>query len=125
MALDVYDQIYVYINGNVLVEGTQVQTGLESDDQKVMTILKGFAGISPSPDVRVVKMENVVPSTGFEFDFEAAKLNRELVELKLQSGATGKTMISRGFIMVVSLDSGVGKTTTVSFDFVGEPAKFE
>jgi len=83
MALDVYDQIYAFINGNLLVEATQIQTGLESDDQRILTLIKGFAGISPSPDVRVVKVENVVPSTGFEFDFEKAKLNRELIEIKL------------------------------------------
>lgn len=125
MALDIYDQIYAYINGNLLVEATQIQTGLESDDQRIMTLVKGFAGITPSPDVRVVKVENVVPSTGFEFDFERAKLDRQLVELKLQSGATGKSMISKGFFMSVNVDGGVGKTLTVSFDFVGEPAIFE
>ncbi len=125
MALDVYDQIYAFINGYLLVEATQIQTGLESDDQRILTLIKGFAGISPSPDVRVVKVENVVPSTGFEFDFERAKLNRELIEIKLQSGATGKSMISKGFLLNVNLDGGVGKATTVSFDFVGEPAIFE
>jgi|JI10StandDraft_1071094.scaffolds.fasta_scaffold166266_2 hypothetical protein len=125
MALDLYDQIYAFINGDLLVEATQVQTGLESDDQKIMTLIKGFAGIAPSPDVRVVKVENVVPSTGFEFDFERAKLDRTLIEIKLQSGATGKSMISKGFIMAVNIDAGVGKALTVSFDFVGEPALFE
>ncbi len=123
-ALDIYDQIYVFINGQLLVESTTMQTGLESDDQKVLTLVKGFAGITPSPDVRVAKVENVVPSTGFEFDFEKAKKERQLIELKLQSGATGKTMISKGFLMHVSIESGVGKTTQVSFDFAGEPNLF-
>ena len=124
MALDVYDQIYPYINGKLLAEAVSVQTGLESDDQKVMTLVKGFAGITPSPDVRTVKAENVVPSTGFEFDFERAKKERWLIELRLQSGATGKSMTSKGFILHVSIEAGVGKQLMVSFDFVGEPSLF-
>src|SRR5215468_7357927 len=115
-APDIYDQIYAYINGGLLVESTTIQTALESDDQKIMTLVKGFAGITPSPDVRTVKVENVVPSTGFEFDFEKAKKERQLIELKLQSGATGKCMISKGFILHVSIEAGVGKTLQVSFD---------
>lgn len=124
MALDVYDQIYLYINGKLMVESISVQTGLESDDQKVMTLVKGFAGITPSPDVRTVKVENAVPSTGFEFDFERAKKERWLVEVRLQSGATGKSMTSKGFILHVSIEAGVGKQLMVSFDFVGEPNIF-
>lgn len=125
MALDIYDQMYVFLNGKILAEAVSVQTGLESDDQDVMTLLKGFAGITPSPDIRRVKVDNVVPSSGFEFDFEKAKKERTVVECKLQSGATGKAMTSKGFIRNPSIDSGVGKTTVVSFEFVGEPNLFQ
>lgn len=124
-APDIYDQIYIFLNGQLLAESTQIQTSLESDDQKIMTLVKGFAGITPSPDVRTVKVENVVPSGGFEFDFEKAKKERQLVELKLQSGATGKAMTSKGFLLHVSIEAGVGKTLQVSFDFVGEPSTFQ
>lgn len=123
--MDIYDQIYVYINGQLLAEAISVQTAIESDDQKVLTLAKGFGGITPSPDVRTAKVENAVPSAGFEFDFEKAKRDRAVVELRLQSGATGKTMTSKGFLMNVSIDAGVGKVLSVSFDFSGEPAIFE
>jgi hypothetical protein len=123
-ALDIYDQYYLFINGKLMVESISLQTVLESDDQKVMTLVKGFAGITPSPDIRTVKVENAVPSTGFEFDFERAKKERWLVELRLQSGATGKTMTSKGFFLHVSVEAGVGKTLTVGFEFVGEPSIF-
>jgi hypothetical protein len=125
MALDIYDQMYPYINGQLLAEAVTVQTGLESDDQRIMTLVKGFAGITPSPDVRVVKIDNVIPSTGFEFDFEGSKRNRDLIEIKLQSAATGKVCSTQGFITHVQIDAGVGKTTQVSFDFVGEPSIFQ
>jgi hypothetical protein len=124
MALDIYSQTFPYINGSLLAESVSVQTGLESDDQRIMTLLKGFAGITPSPDVRVVKIENVIPSTGFEFNFEKAKKDRQLIEIKLQL-SSGKSMTSKGFITHVTVESGVGKTTQVSLDFVGEPSIFE
>ena len=126
MALDVYDQIYIRLNGKLLAEAVSVETGLESDDQLAMTLSKGFAGISPSPDVRKVKVENLVPSTGFEFNFEKAKKDRELVEVQLLSGATGKTMTSKGFLHgAVAITAGVGQLLKVSFEFVGEPNIFQ
>jgi hypothetical protein len=125
MALDIYDQIYLYINGSLMAEAISVQTGLESDDQRILTLAKGFSGITPSPDVRTVKVENAVPSTGFEFDFEKAKKERRQIEIRMQSGATGKQCTSKGFLTQVSIDAGVGKALMLNFEFVGEPAIFE
>lgn len=125
MALDLYDQVYVFVDGALLSEALTVATGLESDDQDVATMVKGFAGLTPGPQRRTVKVENAVPSAGFEYPFEKKYKDRSVVQIKLQSGSTGKSMVSDGFFTGVNVDAGVGKSTSVSFEFKGEPSIFE
>lgn len=124
MALALYDQVYVFIDGALLSEALTVATGIESDDQDVATMVKGFSGVSPGPQRRTVKVESAVPSSGFEYPFEKKYKDRSVVEIKLQSGSTGKSMVSSGFFTNVNVDAGVGKATTVSFEFKGEPSIF-
>jgi hypothetical protein len=125
MALNLYDNVFPYINGAQLTEAMQVQASLSSDDQSVMTIAKGFAGISPSPDIRECTIEQAVPVSDFDVGrLEEYKLNRTIVTLGLQFGGSGQRVETNGFIMSVSIDAGVGKTTTLSLTFRGEPKKF-
>jgi hypothetical protein len=125
MALDLYDQAYPYLNGALVSEATAVQFGLVGDNQRVLTIAKGFAGITPSPKMVEIKVENVVPITGIEVDVQNYFLESIIVTHKLQFGGNGQKYEGKGFIMDFSLDSGVGKTTTMSYTFVGEPKAVE
>lgn len=124
MSLTLYDQVYPYLNGALVSQATSVQTGLTSDDQAVMTIALGFSGNTPSPDVREVTIENVVPIGGIEYEVEKYKLEKTVITLKLQFGGSGMTYEGKGFITAVSIDAGVGKTTSLSFTFRGEGKKF-
>lgn len=126
MALDLYDQVFVEVNGKVLSENTSVTTGLVGDDQDVETTVKGFAGISPSPKKRTITCENVVPATvGLEADFEQWFLDSTEITIRLTLGGSGKSVVSKGFLKKpADIQSGVGKTTTVSFEFTGTPAVF-
>ncbi len=120
----IYDQVYAFYKGALISEQTSVETSLESDIQRVMTLPKGFAGITPSPHIRTIKVENVVPIGGIELEIEDAFRNSEEVELQLQLGGSGQKCTSKGFIESVQISSGVGRTTTLSFSFVGEPSVF-
>lgn len=125
MALDLYDQVYMETNGLLLSENTSISTDLTSDDQDVMTTVKGFSGVSPSPDMRTISAENVVPATtGIEVEMETWKLNRTEVTVKLIFGGSGKSCLTKGFFKKVSVSSGVGQTTKVSFEFTGTPSAF-
>jgi hypothetical protein len=125
MALDLYDQVYIEAQGMLLAENTSISTDLMSDDQDVLTTAKGFAGISPSPDMRTVSCENVVPATtGIEVQMEEWKLNRTQITLRLIFGGSGKSCISKGFFKKVSVSGGVGQTVKVSFEFTGTAAAF-
>ena len=125
MALDVYDQAKLYLNGELLVENTSIKTGLVGDDQVVNTTVKGFAGISPSPKMRTIEGDNVVTVTkGMAIKAEKAFLESTEVEFKIQLGGTGQKVITKGFFGPVSLSTGVGQTSTMSFSFNGTPSAF-
>lgn len=124
MALEVYDNAWVYIGGKLLEESTSVETNIENNDQDVFTLRKGFAGETPSPKKRVTTIENAQPRTGFEFEFEKAELECWIVPLGIQLGS-GKMMLADGFIRNVRLSAGVGQSTTVSFEHHGEANAFE
>jgi len=124
-SVTLYDQFFVFANGALLSENQQVELTLESDDQDVMTVAKGFAGQTPSPKKVMANLTNVVPSSGFEFDAFQKANDSEIVEMKFQSAATGKSLISEGFIRKPKISSGVGKTVEFSFEFHGGPGNFD
>jgi len=125
MALTLYDQVYCEMQGLLLSENTSITTDLTSDDQDVMTTVKGWSGVSPSPDMRTVSAENVVPATtGIEVDMENWKLLRTEVTMKLIFGGNGKSCVTKGFLKKVTVSSGVGQTTKVTFEFTGTPSPF-
>ncbi len=120
-----YDGIFCNLNGALFQENTSVDLSYEGDNQAVLTTVKGYAGESPSPKMTVIQFENVVPPTGFEFDVFKMYTDSTEVEIKLQSGATGKSLTSKGFIQSPKVSSGVGKVTSLSFGFRGAPAVFQ
>jgi hypothetical protein len=97
---------------------------LESDDQDVLTIVKGFAGQTPSPKKTVASLKNVVPPAGFEFDAFQKQNDSEIVELKLQSALTGVSLTASGFIRKSKISAGVGKTAMLDFEFHGGAGTF-
>ena len=120
-----YNQIYLTVNGVPLAENTSVETSLDADIQDVLTVGKGWAGITPSPITRSVSVNNVVPLTGVEFDFGAKMMASEEVTIMMQEGDGGKKCVTKGYITNVPRSAGVGATTTISFTFKGTPAIFE
>ena len=120
-----YQQIYITVNGIRLAENTTIETSLSADIQDVMTTAKGWAGITPSPIVRTITANNVVPLSGVEFDFEGKMHDFEEVEIMLQEGGSGAKCVTKGYITDVPRSAGVGATTTVSFTFKGKGTAFE
>jgi hypothetical protein len=119
-----YDAAFVYFNDDLLAENTKLDLELAGDDQEIMTNALGFAGISPSPKVRRCTATNVVPITGIEKKFEEAYLNSSQVTMLFVLGANGAKCESKGYIKRVSMSSGVGSQTELSFEFVGTPSAF-
>jgi len=124
-AVTIYDQFYVRINGALLAENQEVELSLESDDQDVFTIAKGFAGQTPSPKKVMASLTNVIPPAGFEFDAFQKQTDSEVVTAQFQSASTGKSLTSQGFIRRARIGAGVGRTASLSFEFHGGPGLFQ
>lgn len=124
-SLGIYGQGVCYIEGVLLTESTEIESTLENNDQDVMTILKDFAGVTPSPSKRVTRITGAIPVAGFEFDFEAAQRNRSIVECGVQLIGSGDRANSMGFIRNFSVKAGVGQTMTFSFEHHGQDSAFE
>lgn len=108
-----YDLLFVRVNGELLAENLEVDVTLESDIARVLTIAKGFAGITPGSPVVMIKFKQAVPISGMEFDFFNSLLNSIPVELEVQLGGSGSslTMPQAWVIGPVSLSTSIGKAT--------------
>jgi hypothetical protein len=61
-----------------------------------------------------------------EFEIEKAYLNKAELDVRLQQGGSGRKYEGKGFVQPgIKIDSGVGKTTTLSFSMVCDPGAFE
>ena len=124
--MQIYDQMYAYINGKLLAENTSIGTELTGQQQEVDTLVRGFAGISPGPDKRTISFENVIPVSGMEVEVEKYYLNKVELDVRLQQGGSGRKYEGKGFVQPgIKVDSGVGQTTTLSFSMVCDPGAFE
>ena len=123
--LSIYGQAVVYIDGVLLTESTEIESTLENNDQDVMTILKDFAGVTPSPQKRVTRVTGAVSVAGLEVDLEALQKNRTVCECGVQMIGSGDRANALGFVRNVSVKAGVGQTMTVSFEHHGQDAAFE
>lgn len=123
--MPLYRNMYLTINQILLCENTSIETSLSADIQDVLTIQKGWAGITPAPITRTVTANNVVPLSGVEFDFEQKMMDNEEVEIQLQELGSGKMCVTKGYITDVPRSTGVGAVTSISFTFKGNKSKFE
>jgi hypothetical protein len=123
--LSIYGQAAVYIDGVLITEATEIESTLENNDQDVMTILKDFAGVTPSPQKRVTRVTGAIPVAGLEVSLEALQRNRTFCECKVQMIGSGDSASSAGVIRNVSVKAGVGQTMTYSFEHHGQDSEFE
>jgi len=120
-----HDFLFCYVNGSLMSDNQEVETSIESNMTEVETTVKGWSGITPGGPKRRVKCKGVIPLTGFEFDAEKALINSEQVTIRLQFGGSGKSTVTKGYIVSApSITSGIGKTTEQNWEFVGEASLF-
>lgn len=124
MAIEVYDQVFPFVNGGVLSDATEVSTEIKGSTQEVSTLLKDLAGFTPGPKMREVSIDNAVAISGDIYQIETYFLDNTIVTLKLMNGGSGKMYEGKGFFTSAKVSSGVGKTTTFSFTWVGEAKAF-
>jgi hypothetical protein len=122
--VDLYGQFYPYFDGALCPDAVKCTIGYESDQQEVVTLVKGFAGISPGPVKLVISYSGSVP-TGDTFAAKVIKAFLNSAEIPIRVVAIGGQKIeTTGFIRPgPKIDSGVGQTTTLDFEVVCSPAE--
>jgi hypothetical protein len=122
----IYDQVFAQANGALLSENTEIDTELTSNIAQILTIVKGFAGISPGSLIRTVKFKNAIPVSGPEFDFERFMAFSIPFQLMLTLGASGKRVVmAEAYVIGPStMSSSIGKATEQDVMIVGKGTPF-
>lgn len=117
-----YTNATIYVDGSLLSEAASVQVTRNNNDQPVTTIARGFAGVSKGAAVTEITVESAVPSADFELNPD--KYMETSKEVEVTVFAAGRTLTSKGFIMSDSFQYGVNQSSSLSFQFMGGPAKW-
>lgn len=124
--MDLYGQLYSYVDGALCDNQTKCTIKYESDQQEVVTLVKGFAGITPGPLKLVVGYSGSVPTNdSFAQKIFKALLNAAELPVRVMDVA-GRKIETTGFVRPgPGMSSGVGETTTLDFELVCQPAMLE
>lgn len=128
MALQLYSQAEVYINGAKLAEEAQVTISRRTNAQAVNTVAKGFAGVSPGAAVIEFKMTNAVPAATFEVNpgqFMGLSSGGSLQVVEITAFAAGQTLTTKGFIMDDNFSHAVNSEARLEFTAMCEPADWK
>lgn len=113
-----YALLFEYADGQLLAETQNVTVTRQTGAQRVLTLAKGWSGVSPGAAVSEIMVEGAVPAAGFEFD--AGKKLATLVITKLYTlGPGGKIYKGEVIIMGDTLKQGVGQPATYTFNAEG------
>ncbi len=118
----IYDQLYAFANGALLVENTSLDIKLDSEDTQVKSIAKGFSGISPGAPIVMITIKSNVPISGPEYDFADSLLSKVPIEFKAQYGGSGLSLTVKEAYVVgpLSISTAIGKATEEDIVIVGK-----
>lgn len=110
-----FDRIYAYANGIFLGKSESIDVTYEGDPIPVDTLGEDLAGATPSPKRMNISVGSFIPNAGFEFDAIKKWLTGEFITVKLQSGASGLGLETKGWVNAPSL--GVSTTDNSKLQF--------
>ena len=115
--LQLYSIMFFSGDGTLLAEEQQIDVRRTANAQRVMTVAKGFAGLSPGAPLMEMTVSNAVPQGGFEFDMGKKILG--LIPLDVQVwGPGGTTAKGKAFVEHDSIRHGVNQETNYTFECV-------
>lgn len=128
MALQLYSQCEVFLNGSKLAEEAQVSIERNTSAQVVNTVAKGFAGVSQGAQAMHVKITNAVPAVAFEINpgtFMGMISGGSMQVVELTLFAAGQTLTAKGFVMNDSFSHAVNTESKLDFALICEPADWK
>lgn len=120
-----YDVPFLFCDDDLLAENTALDLALEGENQRILTTVQGYAGISPAPKVRTISATNVMPQTGMEKKFEKYFLESKEITMRVVFGGSGAQAESKGYLESVAIKGGGATPTELTFTFAGTPSAIE
>ncbi len=121
--LGLYTKGTVYINGKLLAEETEISLKRTSNAQRVNTVAKGFAGLSPGAAIVEGTIQNAVPAVDFEYD--PGDNIQGLTVVEITTFAAGNTLTVKAFIESDEFTHAVNSASALSFPFVGQMSTWD
>jgi hypothetical protein len=113
----------VFIDGQHLIQISQISVEMENGEQQVFTLNEGLAGFSPGSGITNVTINYIIPASGFEFNFADAVHGRGYHTVQVAAGATD--YIGEGKFLNNSISQSTGAASEGTVSFSGEFAPFE
>lgn len=113
LALNTYTEYFVFVDGKMLAEAVTITVDHKNNAQPVHTIAKGFSGMSPGSNETSIKVSNVIPRVGVEFNAIESSQNLTPHDWVFYRGS--KKMKCKGYVTDVSESGGVNKEATYDF----------
>ena len=110
-----------FADGQMFAESQSVDVEHDPQMQPVYTQQKGFAGMTPGAEVTKFTVDSAVPASGYEYDYLDKLQNVTVVEATLF--AASKKLTVKGYITNLKKKFAWNNPATVTFDFMGGPAK--
>lgn len=115
----IYDSAAVFCNKVFLAEIETIEVDEASGVHPIITMGKGFAGISPGAQQITVQLKGAIPRAGLEFDFRSALQNN--TEIELVWFAHSKTMSSKGYLTQSKQSYSASNPSSIDATFIGRP----
>lgn len=128
MALQLYSQAEIYLNGTKLAEEAQVSISRRTNAQPVNTVAKGYAGESPGAAIMEIKVTSAIPAAAFEVNpgqFMGLISASALQGIEITIFAAGQTLTAKGFIYEDNLSHAVNSEAKLEFSARTEPADWK
>lgn len=109
----------VYLNGRLLAEIEECERQLQSNDNEVNTMIKGFAGFSDGPTHVRITGTTAIPKAGYEVDYERAVRLKLTVTFVFIDGGQRLTHVGR--ITDLTSSRSTSASAKANFTFVGVP----
>lgn len=113
MAIQLYSNAYVTIDGRLLTEEAAVTVDKNSGLNPVFTSAKGFSGMSQGAATAEISVDNAVPSADFEFNPDPYMRTGSVVEVGVIMA--GRQSVFKGFITNASYSHSVNQESKLSF----------
>jgi hypothetical protein len=131
--MPLYNQAYVYMDGQLLAENTTVSTRMERTSTDIFSITGNYEGQDVGPFVRIIEATNVFPVAGSDINYEKLMFDNTMVEMMITDGGSVRseggnvpgTVITQGRVISVTRSAGVGQNYSISFTFKGSASAFE